>query len=492
MDTTFAFQPSPHEEAAALIAGKPPLAKRVFMELLPELRARAFTVAGIENANILQQIRDEVEALPRGQTWAVSKKNIADLLTPSLGEDGADRRADLVLRTNSFQAFSAASHRGAMEDAGTTHLQYLHGNCKVPTPSHLALNGLILPKDNPFWLTHTGPWGHLGCVCYTRSMSPEQVSDEQDADAKRNPEDKLVLTGPAVTKLNEGTLVRNGRAYDVAPPTGPDAFTWHPNDLQIPLDKLKDRYDPEVWNAFEQFAKATEVTAGQSVWDWLNRESLPAHESPQENISFLKPQEKPQPSGPPVSGHVANVTSGVKQIVNHAMAQIDKVHGDGGLPSVQIDGRPGRGSSGVFRVNENSIGLAANGPHPELTLAHEAGHWIDRRAFALPPFKFMSESDLGAAWRTAVEQSTAYKQLRQVDPKSPKDSHYLSYLTSWKELWARSYAQFIAENSGDERMLKQLQGRLQGGIPQLQWSADDFVNIGQEIRKLLTSLGWIK
>jgi len=46
----FDFSPTPHAEALALIAGKTPVAKSVFNRLLPELKARAFTVAGISSS----------------------------------------------------------------------------------------------------------------------------------------------------------------------------------------------------------------------------------------------------------------------------------------------------------------------------------------------------------------------------------------------------------------------------------------------------------
>ena len=266
----FSFTPAPHEEAAALIEEKPAIVKSVFNALLPELRGRAFTVAGITSANVLQAIRDEVAAVPRGQKWADSKSAIAAALEPSLGE-GADARAEIVLRVNAYQAFSSSAWRVAQEDDVTTHLQYLHGDCEVPTPSHLALNGVILPKDDPFWEDHTGPWGHLGCVCYFRTMSPDQVDEERTKDEKRNPEDQLVVEGPALKRLNEGKLIRGTRDYDVSPPDKDEGFRWHPGDLRLDLATLKERYDPEVWSVFESFCRNNTIDGHTTVWDWLNR-----------------------------------------------------------------------------------------------------------------------------------------------------------------------------------------------------------------------------
>jgi len=265
------FTPAPNAAAAALIAGKPPVVKRVFNQLLPELRARAFTVAGIESANALQRIRDAVAAVPLGtQTWDQAKRDIVDELDPYLG-DGADYRATLVLRTNGFQGFSSTIHENGMQDEGTTHFQYLHGECKAPTESHLALNGIVLPKDDEFWDTHTGPWGHLGCVCYKRPMNEDLVADEQAKDdAQDNPEDRNVLIGPALTQLHHGTFLRNGRRYDTSI-AGPDnsGFHWSPGDFRIPLKDLESKYDPEVWSQFQQFAQSTMLNENQSLWDWL-------------------------------------------------------------------------------------------------------------------------------------------------------------------------------------------------------------------------------
>jgi hypothetical protein len=269
------FSPKPNKEAADIISGKPVLVKRVFNQLLPEIKARAFTVAGIESANALQRIRDAVTAVPMGdQTWDEAKQQIVDELDPYLG-DGADYRAELVLRVNSFQAFSATVHNAGMADDDTVAFQYLHGECQVPTPSHLALNGIIVPKDDPFWETHTGPWGHLGCVCYKRPMNPDFVADERAKDEGKNPEDRNVIEGAALKQLNHGTIIRDGQRHDITI-DGPDnsGFKWNPGDLKIPLKDLEAKYDPEVWSEFQKNAQKQMLATGVSVWDWLAEQEL--------------------------------------------------------------------------------------------------------------------------------------------------------------------------------------------------------------------------
>jgi SPP1 gp7 family putative phage head morphogenesis protein len=266
MDTTFA--PQPHTEAADIIRGKPIVARSVFDQLLPELRGRVFTVSGVEAANVMQRVQDSIASIAEGETWDDAKGDIIAELDPFLGS-GADRRAELLLRTHGFQAFQASNWRVAHEDDDTTHLQYLTMEDDRVRESHAALDGIILPKDDPFWQTHFPPW-EWGCRCRTRTMNPDQVDEAKAADEDRAPDDKLVLEGPALRKLNEGQIVRNGQATSVLPPEGDNAFRFHPDDLRISLDELKSRYDDATWNTFETFAKAQKIDGDVTLFDWLS------------------------------------------------------------------------------------------------------------------------------------------------------------------------------------------------------------------------------
>jgi SPP1 gp7 family putative phage head morphogenesis protein len=265
------YTATPHEEAIALIRGKPVVTRKVFNQLLPELRGRAFTVAGVEGANALQRIRDTLAALPQGTNWETTKRDLVAELDPYLG-DGAERRAELLLRTHGFQAFQSANWEVAQADEDTTHLQYLATEDDHVRDSHLALNGLILPKDDPFWEDHLPPW-EWGCRCRVRPMNPDLVAEARASDADQPPEQRNVMEGAALDQLRNGTLLRDGRRYDVtSPKNGPDgdkAFQWHPDNLTLPIEELRRRYDPEVFATFETFAKGTTLPTGQTVWQWL-------------------------------------------------------------------------------------------------------------------------------------------------------------------------------------------------------------------------------
>ena len=270
----FDFDIRPHEEAAALVRGKSVVAADVFKALLPEARGRAFTITGVEGAHVLQRVRDRIADYARGgegNTWDDAKADIISSLDPWLG-DGAERRATILLRTHGFQAFQAANWRVAQEDEDTTHLQYLATEDDRVRESHLALNGIILPKNDPFWEKHYPPW-EWGCRCRVRPMNPDLVDLAREQDAERNPEDRLVLEGAALRELRHGRLIRESGAYDVTAPSdsadGEDAFQWHPDDLRITPSQVRQHFDSPVFAAFKHWAQLNAIRAGLTLWQWL-------------------------------------------------------------------------------------------------------------------------------------------------------------------------------------------------------------------------------
>jgi SPP1 gp7 family putative phage head morphogenesis protein len=285
---------APHEEAAALIRGKPAVTREVFDGLLPELRARAFTVTGLEGLGAVERIRDEIAVYARGQredgtavTWADAKAEVVKVLDEAqFSPAAAERRATLLLRTHGFQAYQAANWRVAQADDDTTHLQYLATEDSHVRDSHLALNGLILPKNDSFWRDHYPPW-EWGCRCRVRPMNPDLVEEEQALDEVRKPEDRLVMEGPALEKLRAGQITRgelkdrDGRTvgmgtHDVtAPRNKGGSFQWEPDDFRLSLRDLRERYEPDVWQAWLQWAQRVEVAPGLTVERWLAGVELP-------------------------------------------------------------------------------------------------------------------------------------------------------------------------------------------------------------------------
>ncbi len=283
------FAPVPNDAAAKFIASKPVLAREVYDQLLPELRARAFTITGLEDANVMQAVRDRIADLPRGADWDSVKSDVAKQLSPWLdagaeekgGGGGLDdlsasqRRAELLLRTNGFQAYSAAQYEVMDRQRGAfPYWQYLTMEDERVRDSHAALDQLVLPADSPFWADHYPPWD-WGCRCQVVPLLEEDVADLEAADADKDPEAQRVLDDNRLNELEKNnrliTAGENGMPEFVSVSPNP-SYAFKPGTLKMTVAELRARYDADTWSNFESWAKGQKIDAGQTVWDWLNRE----------------------------------------------------------------------------------------------------------------------------------------------------------------------------------------------------------------------------
>ena len=140
--------------------------------------------------------------------------------------------------------------------------------------------------------------------------------------------------------------------------------------------------------------------------------------------------------------------------------------------------------SGCYRMREGDpIDLRVSRRHDRVPLSflHELGHLLDHqiapapRAFASPRLRAF------AAWRAAVG-ALASRAPAHVSRGRRR------YLDSWRELWARSYAQTILEHSGDPVLVGGLRA-LQAADDIFVWPAPEFEPIAAEVEGVLARLG---
>jgi hypothetical protein len=76
------------------------------------------------------------------------------------------------------------------------------------------------------------------------------------------------------------------------------------------------------------------------------------------------------------------------------------------------------------------------------------------------------------------------------------DRHYVNYLLRTREIFFRTYAQFIAEASQDAAMLAEIESlrKVQSGTVHypVQWSKSEFAGIRDEIERIIINLGWMR
>lgn len=417
----------PNMEAAAFVRGKTAVSRAVFDRMLPELRARSFVITGVESANAVQTVRDRIAQLPEGADWNEVKKDIAATMSPWLDDDAAARRADLLLRFHGFQAYQATQWT-LDHDTIDTHPYYLYRTAQDDRvrDSHAALDGIILPIDDPFWKTHFPPWD-WGCRCEVIAISEADAQLARDRDAGLPPDQHAVIQGARLDQLHQGWLINGPSArIDVRSEYErgvQGAFRWNPGDLRISPKDLEQRYDAEVWASFRQWAESTALhESGKiSVWEWMNGSSLASAKAPiklspvpvetvETTLSKLSLDKKTlwtqdeiqslwremKESAPLKADAVVESIAGakatgpfsegrIKSFVNQALSVMppELVSGLGKLKFVVVNTIPD-GSIADYDDSTNVIRLAwqtitAHGLGPQVVrerVFHEMGHWV--------------------------------------------------------------------------------------------------------------------
>lgn len=207
----------------------------------------------------------------------------------------------------------------------------------------------------------------------------------------------------------------------------------------------------------------------------------------------------------------------LRHVVTQALAAIDRVHTDGVLPRIPVDNSYSSSvpSAGGF-VSRAGLPVSIDintyedfAPSAMLTFVHETGHFLDLSALGKAgAFATLAGDVTLDGWRTAVGATTAVQTLRQrkgagavviQTPQGPVElavgDRHVAYLLGYDELWARSYAQYIAERSMDATLMAALDlTRPPAAIGQLypaQWSTADFAPVATAIDTLFRGLGWI-
>ena len=226
-----------------------------------------------------------------------------------------------------------------------------------------------------------------------------------------------------------------------------------------------------------------------------------------------KPNSKAQKrsgKGEPVSKAFGTIDKGVEVYVNQALSDIDNIHSDGKLPQIPIVKARSGNANGYYKRKlpdfaPVEIGVKANIESPELTLYHEIGHFIDNKGFkAQKDFESHQANGLLSGVISKINETENIQTLRQwrengfatIEGKrfrlGSDHKRHIDYLTSNHEMWARAYAQYIAQNSGNKSALKQLDENNRPEVFLSQWSKKAFEPINKEIDKVFKKMGWIR
>lgn len=157
--------------------------------------AHAFTVAKAVQLDILEDVREAVEAaLTEGKTFRQFSKELTPVLEkkgwwgekeqidpadpegePRKVRLGSPRRLRTIYRSN-LRAARAAGQWQRIQRTKDSHpyLLYELGPSERHRPQHVAWAGTLLPADDPWWQTHYPPNG-WGCKCRVRQVSRREA-----------------------------------------------------------------------------------------------------------------------------------------------------------------------------------------------------------------------------------------------------------------------------------------------------------------------------
>lgn len=149
----------------------------------------------------------------------------------------------------------------------------------------------------------------------------------------------------------------------------------------------------------------------------------------------------------------------------------------------------GQGVNGRYRYSPSGpvdLVISPTANRPALTLAHEVGHYVDNQHLG----ENNGDGSLRRVpaldgWWDAIDRSDAVRQLRDALANPPASiasdpaalrvfQRHLSYLLGRDELFARSYAQWVARRIDDAQLADELmRAQLAQDVPR-QWADNDF------------------
>ncbi|MBI1262959.1 MAG: phage head morphogenesis protein [Rhizobiales bacterium] len=185
----------PPAEAIKYFEGKGYKLGYSWQDTWQEEHARAFTVAKAMRYDILQDIRQAMDAAIRdGTTFEDFKKRLTPVLQekgwwgralvadPLTGEErnvqlGSTRRLGIIFDTNMRTSYAAGHwERIQKTKAARPYLMYVAVLDGRTRPQHRAWNAIILPVDHPFWETHYPPNGWK-CRCQVLQLSQRDLEN---------------------------------------------------------------------------------------------------------------------------------------------------------------------------------------------------------------------------------------------------------------------------------------------------------------------------
>lgn len=178
-------------------------------DMLKDIHAKAFTVAGATKLALLQDLRGAADkAVADGESIGQFRNRFDDIIKAHGWEFRGQYnwRTRVIYDTNMRTAHMAGKWEQIQRTKATRpYIQYRTAGDKRVRPEHAQWDDVILLVDDPFWNTHYPPNG-WGCRCTVRTLSKREM-ERKGLAASDSP--KITTT--------ERTNTRTGEIYGQVP-----------------------------------------------------------------------------------------------------------------------------------------------------------------------------------------------------------------------------------------------------------------------------------
>lgn len=167
------------ELAAQWFKAKTAIPEQEYYALEESARARAFTVSGVTELDVMSSVYESLErAIENGTTLEDFRKEVGGLLESEWG--GADpSRLETIFRTNVQSAYSAGRYiQNNRPEVRATHPYSKYSAIMDGNTTELcaSLDGTVLPSSDPFWASHQPPL-HFNCRSDITAISEEEARE---------------------------------------------------------------------------------------------------------------------------------------------------------------------------------------------------------------------------------------------------------------------------------------------------------------------------